>query len=82
MKVILRNPAIGRPGHLLSSHDLSFAVHDILSNFRSNIAVEESYIVNLVIAIVDRVKLDGEGILEAMEQLIIMAARMVKGEAC
>jgi bacterioferritin-associated ferredoxin len=81
-ETILQNPAIGRPGLLLSSQELSIAVENVYSKLSSNIEVEERYIVNLVVAIVDRVRIDGEGMTEGIEQVVRLAARMVKGEAC
>jgi hypothetical protein len=81
-KTILQNPAIGRPGLLLSTQELSLAVDNVYSNFRSGRMVNESYIINLLDAIVDRIRRDREGMVEGIEQVVMLAARMVKGEAC
>jgi len=82
VKTILQNPAIGQTGLLLTSHEMSLAVDDVYSSFRSGRMVDESYIINLLDAIVDRVRRDGAGMVRGIEQVVKLAASMVKGEAC
>jgi hypothetical protein len=56
-------------------------VDDVLDSFRSKAAVDEDYIINLIEGIVEGVRKEG-GVNEAMEQMVSLAARMVKGERC
>jgi hypothetical protein len=81
-KTILQNPHIGKPGHILSSCELSMALDHVYSSFRSNWKVDETYIITLLEAIVDRVRIEGERMDFWIQEIVILAARMVKGEAC
>jgi len=80
-RTILSSSDIVKPGSLLTSQELARAVDDVLTSFRSEITVDEDYIINLIEGIVEGVWKEG-GANEAMEQVISLAARMVKGEGC
>ena len=80
-RTILSSSNVVKPGSLLTSKELARAVNDDLSSFRSDDAVDEYYIINLIQGIVERVREEG-GVNEGMEQVISLAARMIKGEGC
>jgi hypothetical protein len=80
-RTILSSSNLVKPGSLLTSQELARAVDDVLDSFRSKAAVDEDYIINLIEGIVEGVRKEG-GVNEAMEQMVSLAARMVKGERC
>ena len=81
-RTILSSSNIVKPGSLLTSQELGRAVEDVLHSFRSKAAVDEDYIINLIEGIVEGVRKDGQGVNGGLEQVISLAARMIKGEGC
>jgi len=80
-RAILSSSKVNKPGSLFTRKELAWAVDDVIKSFGTHTAVDEDYIINLIEGIVERVREEG-GINEAMEQVISLAARMIKGEDC
>jgi len=84
-KKIILNRRIEDTSLLLTEDDIKLAVEDVLENIRDG-TLNDTYFNSVIDVIIDRAVEDaptrGHGVQGAAEQLLSIAARMVKGEKC
>jgi hypothetical protein len=85
VKSILLNNKVHHPGLILSKSGLALAVKDCYNEICAG-RYDDRLIFALIDGIIDRTEEDartkGEGIKDAVEQLLHLASRFVKGQAC
>ena len=81
IKTTLLNDKIARPGRVLAKEELFIALQDCYQSICLN-RFEVAYAIAIVDALTDRASTRSKWAQEAAEQVIFLAARLIKGEGC
>jgi len=81
IKTTLLNDKIAQPGRVLTKEELFIALQDCYHSICLN-RFEVAYAIAIVGAVTDRASTRSKWAQEAAEQVIFLAARLIKGEGC